>query len=116
MIGKTTRLLEVDVEVKTLVEWKTKSHFKHKKIVLITSYHPPSNYKGEETLKYNQQVISFIDMSLKQTSLSSDLTWMHQLETYTVMWMNLTLKTEQSKCPSSAHMEIPQETKKVKKY
>ena len=60
-VGKTTRLLGVDVEVKTLVKRKTKTHIKHQKIMLITSYHPPSNYKDEETLKYNQQVISFID-------------------------------------------------------
>ena len=55
---KTTR---VDIEVKTLVKQKTKSHFKHKKIRLITSYHPPSNYKDEKTLKYNEQVISITD-------------------------------------------------------
>ena len=35
-VGKTTRLLGVDIEVKTLVKWKTKNHIKHQKIMLVT--------------------------------------------------------------------------------
>jgi len=70
MIGKTTRLIMIDLNVKTLVKAKTKTHFKHNTITLISNHHPPSNYKDEETQQYIQQVISFLNKILPSLELT----------------------------------------------
>ena len=38
-IGKATRLVMIDLNAKTLVKAKTKTHFKHNTIILISSFH-----------------------------------------------------------------------------
>ena len=59
-IGKTIRLLSVDIEIKTLVKLKSKTKLKHKCISLLTSYHPTSSYSEKEVSKFNNEVLKMI--------------------------------------------------------
>jgi len=61
-IGKTTRLLRADVEIRTLVKLKTKTKLKkHKHISQLTSYHPTSGYSLKEATKFNTKVSKMIN-------------------------------------------------------
>ena len=61
LAGETTRLLGIDVEIKTVVRAKTKSKFKHLNLSLMTSYHPTSSYPKKDAVTFNQQVSKVLD-------------------------------------------------------
>ena len=52
--------MEIVIEVRTLVNFKTKSYFKNNKISLISYYYyPPRNYTTDKTQCYIDLVTSF---------------------------------------------------------
>jgi len=60
--GETTRLLSVDIKIKTVVRAKTKSKFKHLRLTLMTSYHPTSRYLDKDASNFNQQVSTMLNL------------------------------------------------------
>ena len=68
--GETTRLLSVDIEIKTVVSTKTKSKLKHLiRLTLVTSYHPTSSYSDKDTSNFNQQVFTMLNLIPKENIL-----------------------------------------------
>ena len=60
-VGDMTRLLSIDVQIKTKVIIKTKSKIKHMQILLLSSYHPTSGYSKADANKFNLQVSAMIN-------------------------------------------------------
>ena len=67
--GEFTRLVSVDIEIKTVVRAKTKSKFKHLRLTLMTSYHPISRYLDKNTSNFNQQMSTMLNLISKEIIL-----------------------------------------------
>ena len=68
-VEETARLLSIDVQIKTKVNFKTKSKIKHMQISLLSSYHPTSGYSEADANKFNLQVSSMINQIPEKNAL-----------------------------------------------
>jgi len=74
-VGDMSRLLSIDVQIKTKVIFKTKAKIKCMQILLLSGYHATSGYPKVDSNKFNLQISSMINQIMEKNVL--------------IMWLDL---------------------------